>query len=220
MKLLMIFPHPDDEVYGASGTILNFTQNGETVGLVTLTHGEKGRTLGLADGPEELARVRHQELKDCVAALGIQVHEHHHFPDGGLKQHDFEELVQVAMEAIQKHQPEILLTFQPNGSNGHPDHVTTSKVVIEAFERLNKPCKLWFYSGDVPYNEELGKIHLYPNVRFNVIQHITAKLRAISMHRTQALSTVDFFRRAAERIAEETFHQYHPELDDQTVIPT
>lgn len=220
MKLLMIFPHPDDEVYGAAGTILNLTTRGETVGLVTLTQGEKGRTLGLADGPEELAKVRSQELKNCLEVLGIQVHEHHHFPDGGLKQHDFEELVQVCMDAISRHQPEILLTFQPNGSNGHPDHVTTSKVVIEAFERLGKPCTLWFYAGDEPYNEELAKIHLYPNVRFNVIHHIAQKLRAISMHRTQALSTVDFFRRAAERIPEETFHQYHPEPDDQTVIPT
>ncbi len=223
LKLLLIVPHPDDEVYGASGTILDFLAEGKQVGLITLTKGEGGRNLGLADSKEDLAELRagpDGELKKCLEVLGVTLHHQHNYPDGGLKDWDFEELVTVTMQHIQNLKPEIVLTFPPNGSNGHFDHVITHKVVYEALERLNRPCTLWYYSAPKKYTTqiysqkpELEALHTEPQILRNVTQHIATKLRAIAQHRSQALSTVDWLKVYAERTLEETFHQAYPPLE-------
>ncbi|BDP40153.1 PIG-L domain-containing protein [Deinococcus aetherius] len=210
LKLLLIVPHPDDEVYGASGTLMELLEEGHPCGLVTLTRGEAGRTLGLAEGPEELARMREAELRACLDVIGLTVHEQHRFPDKSLKDQPQEPLVEVAREAMLRHSPETVLTFPPNGGNGHPDHVTTHRVVRAAWESLpeaERP-RLWYYANSSPpESEELRALWLAPNVRRDVSRFVTRKLQAIACHRTQALSTVDFLRRFPGRITEETFHE-------------
>lgn len=217
MKLLLIVPHPDDEVYGAAGTLMELLAGGHRCGLVTLTRGEAGRTLGLAEGPEELARMRAVELAACLEVIGLtttpgSVHEQHTFPDKYLKDQPLEKLVEVAREAMTRYRPETVLTFPPNGSNGHPDHVTTHRAVKAAWDSLpeqERPA-LWYYASDTPpENEDLRAEWLPPNVRRDVTAHITRKLQAIACHRTQALSTVDFIRKFPERVTLETF--YAPE---------
>lgn len=222
MKMLIVVPHPDDEVYGASGTILDFVQAGDQVGLVTLTQGEGGRSLGLADGREALAALRagpEGELQAALAVLGVQVHHQHTFPDGKLNEVPASEIVPLIQGYVRQYQPEIVLTFAPNGSNGHRDHIATHHLVYQALEELNRPCALWYYAmhltDHIELSEELQALHLEANIERDVSQHIAPKLRAIAMHRSQALSTVDFFRRHAERIPVETFHQAYPPLDDE-----
>lgn len=216
LKMLLIVPHPDDEVYGAAGTLMSYLARNERVGLVTLTRGEAGRTLGLCDGPEELARMRDAELRACVEVIGLSVFEQHQFPDKALAECDFEALVAVALDALERFQPEIVLTFPPNGSNGHPDHVTTHRAVKAAWERLDHAARprLWYYAMSVPPEKpELQATWLAPNITHDVTQFVTRKLVAISCHRTQALSTVDFLRKHPERITQETFHEVWPLLD-------
>ncbi len=215
LKLLLIVPHPDDEVYGASGTLMQLLEEGRPCGLVTLTRGEAGRTLGLADGPEELARMRAAELAACLEVIGLSthpssVHEQHGFPDKSLKDVPFEALVDTALQAMRRHRPETVLTFPPNGSNGHPDHVTTHRAVKAAWDRLpaHERPRLWYYASDTPpENEALQAEWLPPNVRRDVTTHITRKLQAIACHRSQALSTVDFIRKFPERVTSETFYE-------------
>ncbi|GAA4022083.1 PIG-L family deacetylase [Deinococcus rubellus] len=210
LKLLLIVPHPDDEVYGASGTLMDFIEEGHTVGLVTLTRGEAGRTLGLCETPAELAQLREVELRACLDVIGLQVHEQLSFPDKYLKDQPLEELVAAARSAMQRHRPETVLAFPPNGSNGHPDHVTAHKAVKAAWDSLpeNERPQLWYYASETPpENEELRDIWIPPNIKRDVSRHITRKLQAIACHRTQALSTVDFIRKFPERVTEETFYQ-------------
>ncbi|MFC4638042.1 PIG-L deacetylase family protein [Deinococcus hohokamensis] len=215
LKLLLIVPHPDDEVYGAAGTLMTHLQAGDPCGLVTLTRGEAGRTLGLCDTPEELARLRMVELSACLETIGLtthpgSVHEQHAFPDKHLQHERLEALVEVAYEAMSRLRPETVLTFPPNGSNGHPDHVTTHRAVKAAWDRLppaERP-RLWYYaSATPPENEALRAQWLSPNVQRDVSAHVTRKLQAIACHRTQALSTVDFIRKFPERITLETFYE-------------
>ena len=223
MKLLIIVPHPDDEVYGAAGTILDYLAGGFEVGLVTLTRGEAGRNLGLASSREELATLRagpDGELKQCLAVLGITQHHQYNIPDGGVSSVNFEQTLELIIRHVQEYQPEIVLTFQPNGSNGHPDHIATHTLVYTALERLGRPCTLWYYSAPREYmtelfvqKPELEAGYVPPNVFFDVTHRVGLKLKAISMHRSQALSTVDFFRRFAERITLESYHQAYPTLD-------
>lgn len=209
LKLLLIVPHPDDEVYGAAGTLMEFLEAGQRCGLVTLTRGEAGRTLGLCDGPEELARMRAVELAACLETIGLTIHEQHAFPDKHLAESPLEALVEVAREAMTRHRPEIVLTFPPNGSNGHPDHVTTHRAVKAAWDALpgaGRP-QLWYYASPTkPEVEAVAQGWLPPNLSRDVSAYTERKLRAIACHRSQALSTVDFIRKFPERITTETFY--------------
>lgn len=45
-QVLVIFPHPDDEAFGVSGTIATHIQNGTPVTYACLTLGEMGRNMG------------------------------------------------------------------------------------------------------------------------------------------------------------------------------
>lgn len=223
MKLLIIVPHPDDEVYGAAGTILDFTEQGFEVGLVTLTRGEAGRNLGLASSKEELATLRagpDGELRQCLAVLGIVKHHQYAIPDGGVSEANSEEVLELVTRHVEQYQPEIVLTFPPNGANGHRDHVATHQIVYAALERLNQPCTLWYYAAPREYmlelfaqKPELETNYVAPNVFHDVSHRVGLKLKAISMHRSQALSTIDFFRRFAERVTMESYHQAYPALD-------
>lgn len=189
---------------------MRYLAAGESCGLVTLTQGEAGRTLGLCESPAELARMRMTELSACLQVIGLTVHEQHTFPDKHLQSQPLTPLIEVAREAIERHRPEIVLTFPPNGSNGHPDHVTTHRAVKAAWDSLSahERPRLWYYASDTaPENEELRTQWIRPNVRCDVSEYITRKLQAIACHRTQALSTVDFIRKFPERITSETFYE-------------
>lgn len=214
MKLLLIVPHPDDEVYGAGGTILEWIAGGQHVGLLTLTRGEKGRTLGLASSPEELADLRAAELRACLQVLGVEAHRQLSYPDGGLKDVAPGELRATVEDVVLEWRPQIVLTFPPNGANGHPDHVATSAAVRAAWRSLEQQGEelpqLWFYAGMPPEDPHLLASYLAPNVERDVSFYVPLKLRAMACHRSQALSTVDWLRRFAERVPRETFHRAEP----------
>ena len=138
------------------------------------------------------------------------VHEQHAFPYKYLSEQPLEALTQVAREAMLRHHPETVLTFPPNGSNGHPDHVTTHRAVKAAWDSLppaQRP-QLWYYASPTPpEREDLRAAWLAPTLRRDVTRHVTRKLQAIACHRTQALSTVDFIRKFPARVTEETFYE-------------
>jgi LmbE family N-acetylglucosaminyl deacetylase len=207
VKLVLVVAHPDDEVYGAAGTILDLLESGEEVGIVTLTQGERGRTLGLVQTPEQLAQLRAGpggELQTCLQLLGVRNHRQFRYPDGALAQVPEQEALAALCPVLAEWSPQILLTFPPDGGNGHPDHVAASQLARAAFERVGRPGKLWYYTR--PGGEPAGRL-------FRDVSHqVVTKLRAIAAHRSQALSTVDFLRRAAERIVLESFEQAFPPL--------
>ena len=80
MDLLVVVPHPDDESFGAGGALLLAKEAGLKTGVLTLTRGEAGRTLGLCP-PEELPRVRVEELKRAAAVLQVDYLEVLDYPN-------------------------------------------------------------------------------------------------------------------------------------------
>ena len=67
-RLLLIFPHPDDESYGSGGTMARYVREGTTdVFLLTLTRGEasrQGPRLGLTK--EQMGEMRSREMEEVA----------------------------------------------------------------------------------------------------------------------------------------------------------
>lgn len=129
--VMTFFAHPDDEI-AVGGTLLSLKDAGHRIVLVCLTKGEAGPTGGLVER-EDLAETRAVELQKVASILGAKL-ELLDFPDSGLKEIPLDSLKQVALEMIQKHRPDYIISYDSKvGLYGHPDHVITSKSIEEVF---------------------------------------------------------------------------------------
>ncbi|MDJ0754946.1 MAG: PIG-L family deacetylase [Ardenticatenaceae bacterium] len=144
-KMMAVFAHPDDE--GAvAGTLYRYAQNNTEVVLVCATRGEVGQISdpSLAT-PETLGEVRQQELEAACRILGIKHLEFLDYRDSGmvgtpenvdaraLVQADEDEVVSKIGKLYEKYAPDIVITFEPFGWYGHPDHQVVSRWATAAF---------------------------------------------------------------------------------------
>lgn len=182
---------------------------GLRTGVLTLTRGEAGRTLGLC--PEEaLGQVRTEELRRAAALLEVDHLEVLDFPNGlpqeaegegrgkatgqGLLEHP--EAEAAIRERLLRLRPRFVLTFPPDGLNGHPDHVAASRYATQAAEGLAQVVYPVRPEGPWPVTHRL-RLPEWALAR---------KLQALAQHRTQALSVLSFMEKYPERLWTETFY--------------
>lgn len=242
--LCLIVPHPDDEVFGCGGLLRRMTQHGKRVATITLTRGGAGRTLDVCSR-EDLPEIREQELYRSLATLGVCTSDAFVFdyPDfvtaadrgmearAGLQGVDQEELLGRLVPLLDELRPRVILTFPPNGANGHPDHVTSNRTVLAATTLMTvKPEALYYFASEQPYAgpvppgflppDELARLHLAPTHYVQLGEEIEAKLRAMGQHETQARSVLMFMRRFARRLMVESFHRALPHTGEEPVSET
>jgi len=233
--LLLIVPHPDDEVFGCGALFARMAAYGRRVATLTLTRGRAGRSLELC-AREDLAAVREAELRASLAALGVEDVTILDYPDfvpdadrgipphPGLQSLDEDELVARAVDVIERVRPRTVVTFPPNGSNGHPDHVTANRVTLRALDAASAPVEaLYYYASDHAYDGParpgfldpavVRAGHLGPTHVVEAGAFLEAKLRAMGQHRTQALSVLDFMAKFTRRLSVEGFHRARPGVD-------
>ena len=139
LRLMCILAHPDDESLGMGGTLAKYAAEGVATYLVTATRGEHGWFGDEKDypGPQALGRIREAELLAAAKALGIREVEFLDYVDGSLDQADPAEAVAKIVGHLRRVRPHIVVTFDPNGAYGHPDHIaicqfTTAAVIAAA----------------------------------------------------------------------------------------
>jgi LmbE family N-acetylglucosaminyl deacetylase len=200
-RLLLVFAHPDDESVFAAGLACRTVAEGGRVAVCTATPGERGK---LGDPPvcsrERLGGVRQAELMAACAELGVGTVRVLGYPDRGLASAPADTIRRQIVEVIRAVRPQVVVTFDPNGSNLHPDHVAISRFASEAVSA----------AGDARWYPELGAAHaasrllwtiparpwevmrrtdpaLEPGVDFvlDVSAFVERKAAALRAHRTQ-----------------------------------
>jgi LmbE family N-acetylglucosaminyl deacetylase len=155
-KLLFVFPHPDDESFAAGGTIAKAHSLGHEVFLVCATSGCKGRSGEFQfTSREQLAMHREKELRKACSILGISDLILYRYTDGTLIEQDPDLLADRIKMTILELQPNVILTFPPDGVTGHPDHIATSlateKAVILAEEQYPSSQLPRFFYTSIPH---------------------------------------------------------------------
>ncbi|MDP4084186.1 MAG: bacillithiol biosynthesis deacetylase BshB2 [Bacillota bacterium] len=197
--VLVVFPHPDDEAFGVSGTIATHVANGTPVTYACLTLGEMGRNMGNPPFTtrEKLPDIRKKELIEAAAAIGIQDLRMLGFRDKTIEFEDDEKLSNLIHSIIEEVHPSLIITFYP-GYSVHPDHDATGAAVIRAVQKI--PAEQRPKVNCVAFSknciEDLGEADIVHDIRAVADK----KLAAIMAHRSQ---TEQMFKDMSERLKNE-----------------
>lgn len=182
--VLVIFPHPDDEAFGVSGTISLHIDNGTPVTYACLTLGEMGRNMGNPPFAtrETLPKIRKEELEEAARVLGIQDLRMLGYRDKTVEFEDEEMLANRLGAIIGETNPSLVITFYP-GYAVHPDHDATGAAVIRAVKELpaDKRPKVHCVAFSNNCEEEIGQA----DVVNDVSAVIDRKIAAIKAHASQ-----------------------------------
>jgi LmbE family N-acetylglucosaminyl deacetylase len=162
LTLMAVHAHPDDEASSTGGVLAKYSAEGARTVVVTCTNGEFG------DGPSGLkpgedghdkdgvALTRLAELRQSCKFLGVTDLELLGYHDSGMPEWEYRNrpdafcnvpLDDVAARIgalIEKYQPQVVITYDPEGAYQHPDHVHAARSAIAAVEQIPMPAKLYF----------------------------------------------------------------------------
>ncbi|MFJ8072930.1 N-acetyl-1-D-myo-inositol-2-amino-2-deoxy-alpha-D-glucopyranoside deacetylase [Streptomyces sp. NPDC096176] len=195
-RLLLVHAHPDDESINNGATMALYAAAGAQVTLVTCTLGEEGEVIPAElahlapDREDRLGQHRIGELAAAMKELGVTDHRFlggpGRFRDSGmmgLEQNrregafwsaDVDEAAGYLVEIIRSVRPQVLVTYDPDGGYGHPDHIQTHRVAMRAAELAAEPA----------FRRDLGAPHAVAKIYWNRVPRSAAeegfaRLRAI-----------------------------------------
>jgi len=155
-RIVFVHAHPDDETISTGATMAHYVSAGAHVTLVTCTLGEEGEIhvpalVGLAAAEaDQLGGYRIGELTRACEALSVADHRFlgsaGRYRDSGMmgtpaNEHprafwgaDLDAAAADLLEVMRDVQPQVLVTYDPNGFYGHPDHIQAHRVAMRAAE--------------------------------------------------------------------------------------
>jgi len=149
---MAVFAHPDDETFGPGGTLAKYAASGVEVHYVCATRGEAGEApADLLEQYPDMGELRATELECACRILGIKEVHFLGYRDSGmpgsednlhpssLQQAPEQEVTGKIVTLIRQVRPEAVITFDPHGAYGHPDHVKIHRTATEAFFAVGDP---------------------------------------------------------------------------------
>ncbi|MBV9092384.1 MAG: PIG-L family deacetylase [Streptosporangiaceae bacterium] len=161
LTMMAVHAHPDDEASSTGGVLAAYSAQGIRTVVVTCTNGELGDAPGgIKPGQpghdaQAVARQRLAELRESCAILGVCELELLGYHDSGMPDWDYKDrpdafsnipLAKVAGRIsglIERHRPQVLITYDDQGPYQHPDHVHASRCAQAAFADTGIPAKLY-----------------------------------------------------------------------------
>jgi N-acetyl-1-D-myo-inositol-2-amino-2-deoxy-alpha-D-glucopyranoside deacetylase len=186
-RLLLVHAHPDDESINNGATMALYAAAGAQVTLVTCTLGEEGEVIpdDLAhlapDREDRLGPYRAGELAAAMKELGVTDHrflggqgcfrdsgmmglEQNH-REGAFWSADVDEAAAHLVEVVRSVRPQVLVTYDPDGGYGHPDHIQTHRVAMRAAALAAEPG----------FRPDLGAPHSIAKIYWNRVPRSVAE---------------------------------------------
>lgn len=179
-RILVVLPHPDDEVFPMSGTLSQYVGAGSHVTYACLTLGEMGRNLGTPPFANRitLPAVRRAELEESCRIIGIQDLRLMGFHDKTIEFEPYELLDSAILALIREVKPDLIFTFYP-GYGVHPDHNACGAAVIRTVGAMPAQERPTVLCTAFPVANDLGAPDVINDIR-PVIQQKISALRAHS----------------------------------------
>ncbi|MTI87733.1 MAG: PIG-L family deacetylase [Balneolaceae bacterium] len=229
MKILYLFPHPDDESFGPGGIINQQIRQGHEVSLVTFTKGgatKMRHKLGLSI--KEMGEVRHKEMKNVQHTLGIHHMTILDYEDGALSKINPLKLQEEAGKWIHYYNAEIVITYPIHGGSGHHDHIALHMAVKQLFYASRSDFSHWqrlaFFTlpdtGDPMFMEKgIPRVTWTKKDDIDVIcqleeEDIEAMKKALLCYETyqEMIETTNVIERIGNKTHFELADEYHPQV--------
>lgn len=162
-RLLFIHAHPDDETLATGVSLAHYARAGVDVHVLTCTLGDEGEVIPpelahhASDADDTLGAYRRGEYRAAMAELGVHeriLGEDPHtltgarYRDSGMAGTDenndprtlcrapLDETAALIGEHIRALEPDAVITYDPTGGYGHPDHIRTHQATCAALAGL------------------------------------------------------------------------------------
>lgn len=181
MNILVIAPHPDDEILGVGGTIARKKDEGHDVFVCVVTRGQMPL---FSDEAVALAR---SETITCHHFLGIQKTFFLDFPAVMLETTPRHELNGKIFEVIQEVMPEEV--YIPHAGDMQRDHQIVSEAAMVALRPKNRHTVRHIYTyetlSETGWNIPNVQNQFIPNVYVDISSFLGQKLKAMSIYKSQ-----------------------------------
>jgi LmbE family N-acetylglucosaminyl deacetylase len=179
LRLMTVFPHPDDETLGTGGLLAHSAAQGVEITCLVATRGERGWQGRPEDNPglEALGRLREAETRAAASVLGVQEVVFLDYLDGEVDQAEPREVIAQIVREVRRVRPQVVVTFPPDGNYGHPDHIALSQFTGAA---LVCAAAADYAAGGLPAHCVLKFYYMVDSKP--IVDFFVAKFGAIEMH--------------------------------------
>jgi LmbE family N-acetylglucosaminyl deacetylase len=177
MRVLVISPHPDDEVIGAGGTIARHVANGDEASLCIVTQGYS------PPWPEGIVETARRQVEAAGKVLGIKQTFFLGFPTVKLNTVPNTELTNALQKVVDETRPEVVYTSSCSDVN--QDHRIVFETTLVATRPLpGSPVRrlLCYESGPTA---RYGHSPFVPNVFVDIGAFLVKKLEAMKCYETE-----------------------------------
>ncbi len=169
-KVLVLAPHPDDDVLGCGGLLAELSEAGAKIKAVYFTDGSRGNRE--AKFSENLIAQREEESVEAGKVLKISEQKFLRLPHNSLKSSI--ELAAIIRKEIEFDKPDLILA--PSFEEPHPDHLAVLEALNLGLKNYTEGLNIWLY-------EVFGTGRL--NRLFIIDDFVAVKTEALKCHKSQ-----------------------------------
>ena len=181
MNILIIAPHPDDEVLGCGGTIAKYSRQGDDVYLCIVTKAYS------PEWPEDEIKERREEVLRVNEILGIRKTYFLGFPTVKLDTISQKELNDSITQVINGVEPEVL--YIPYNGDINKDHrLVFDAALVAARPKSNSPIKkILAYEtlSETGWGAPFMENAFTPNIYVDISEALETKLKAMAAYKTE-----------------------------------
>ena len=182
MNVLVIAPHPDDEILGCGGTILRHAAQGDSLAWIIVTS-----ILEEFGFSSEQVKNRQQEIKKIAKRAGIKKIYQLGFPTTNLHSGNLPEMIQKISQIFMEFQPDRI--YIPNRSDVHSDHRLTFEATIPCTKSFRHPYikQILMYEtlSETEFAPPLPEKTFLPNYFINITEYLTQKQEIMTIYRSE-----------------------------------
>ena len=182
-NILVICAHPDDEVFGAGGTIAKYSKEGFNVDVLIFSYGEQSHPW---IKKYVVIETRKKESKEASKVIGIRNAEFFGLREGKFEEDARENRIQDKIASIIRKKKPVKI-FTHSIDDPHPDHKIVHNTVLASMDKSGMKCDVYTFDIWNPIN--IRKIE-NPKLYVDISKTFGKKLEALKCFRSQKVSMI------------------------------
>jgi LmbE family N-acetylglucosaminyl deacetylase len=183
MNILVVAPHPDDEVLGCGGSIAHHVARGDTVHVLVVTKGDPEIF------PPAIVEKTRGELARAHQVLGIAGVEFLDFPAPKLDSIPGYQIADAIGKSVKRLAPRTL--YLPHRGDLHTDHRMVFDAALVAARPINgcsvRTILCYETLSETEWGYPLGTDVFSPTVYIDISRHLERKLKALGCYQSQLM---------------------------------